>query len=1367
VTLTYTAPSGTNAAFTVKYTNYPVRTNFGCTGISDYGTNGTTTASLISEIDLPDWNATTNPNSRYTFAYEPTPSHSGFVTGRLASVTLPTGGTISYVYTGGSSGNITCADGSTSGLQRSTPDTGSNYWNYSRTPGTGAAYTTTITDPERDTLAPNGNDTVIQFQGIYESQRQVYQASHTAGTLLRQWTTCYNTNTSNCNTTAITLPITQRNVTDQYGSSGPQCQHIYKYNSVGGLIEQDDYDYPSATALLRKTLITYASLNNITAFRQQVTVQNGAGTPVSQTNYNYDEPNTLTTTSGIAQHTSVTGSRGNLTSINYPVSGLTSHFKYYDTGSPNTSQDVNGATTTYNYGTDNAANCQMAFPTSISEPLSMSRSMSWNCMGGVQLNATDENSQVTSTTYNDPYFWRPNDVTDQLANQTAITYQPNSTNCCPWAVASSLTFNNGNSVAIHVQYKDGLGRRYVDQQLQGPGSSTLDSVSYTFDANGRSYSVSVPCAASWAATCSTPKTKQTYDALNRPLVTTDGGGGTVTYSYSSNDVLVTVGPAPSGENTKRRQLEYDALGRLTSVCELTAGASPWLGGTCAQNISQIGYWTKYTYDALGDLLTVAQNAQSSGNQQTRTYTYDAMGRLTAETNPESGTVNLSYDTVPSSCYNYGDNQSGDLTRRSDANGNTICPHYDSLHRLSDVGSSGPNTTPCKRFRYDAGTNGVSGSIPSGITANNIKGRLMEAETDNCSAWPPTPITDEWFSYTARGETSDVYESSPHSGVYYHSASTYWANGALNQLNAYVGSTLNYSANWNVDGEGRPYSNYPVTSTTYNAASQPAQVNFTWGDSDSYAYDPNTGRMKQYQFTVNGQSNTGALTWNPNGTLGSLNITDAFNSANTQTCNYAHDDLVRIVSANCGSAAAQTFSYDPFGNLNKAGSPYSFNAFYSTSTNRISCIGGSGQNCAGGVIPAYDSNGNITSDSNHTYAWDADGNSVSLDGVAITFDALDRMVEQNRSGAYTQFVYSPTGFKMQILNGQTVTRNFVPLPGGSTAVYNTTAFQDVRHRDWLGSSRFASTASRTMYYDGAYAPFGEPYAQSGSAELSFTGMNSDTTSGVYDFMYREYSDQGRWPSPDPAGLAAVDPTNPQSWNRYSYVLNRPINSIDRTGLHPAIYAPDCATALDVSPQCSGGGPGSLMGGTGLGAIFGNDIFDAIAGASGTFLSLNMYGQLSFGFSIELYQTTLQLVDALNASLKSGPPCPGCVIFVGNVAVMFPPGDFQFSTSSGWQVTQMNLGTDTLTSGVLPDLANALDYGTWLSSAFPPGSAAASAYLQVFQNMYFAGVAELCAANGSSCQNLASDLAGAVGTPDAPFPLNRLPFPSPGPPPPKPN
>jgi hypothetical protein len=41
--------------------------------------------------------------------------------------------------------------------------------------------------------------------------------------------------------------------------------------------------------------------------------------------------------------------------------------------------------------------------------------------------------------------------------------------------------------------------------------------------------------------------------------------------------------------------------------------------------------------------------------------------------------------------------------------------------------------------------------------------------------------------------------------------------------------------------------------------------------------------------------------------------------------------------------------------------------------------------------------------------------------------------------------------------------------------------------------------------------------------------------------------GRLMSPDPSGLAYADPTNPQTLNLYSYVLNNPLRFTDPTGL----------------------------------------------------------------------------------------------------------------------------------------------------------------------------------------------------------------------------
>jgi RHS repeat-associated protein len=325
--------------------------------------------------------------------------------------------------------------------------------------------------------------------------------------------------------------------------------------------------------------------------------------------------------------------------------------------------------------------------------------------------------------------------------------------------------------------------------------------------------------------------------------------------------------------------------------------------------------------------------------------------------------------------------------------------------------------------------------------------------------------------------------------------------------------------------------------SHNDDVQLTQVNLGSSDSDAFGYDSNTDAMTQYKFNVNGQSVTGNPTWNTNGTLQSLNIADPFNSSNTQNCTYAHDDLVRLQSVNCGSGWSQTFSYDAFGNISKSGTN-SFQPTYSWLTNQMTAIGSS--------TPTYDANGNVTNDFLHTYAWDAVGRPVTIDGVGVTYDALGRMVEQNKSGTYSEIVYAPGGAKLAIMNGQTLTKAFVSLVGGSMAIYNSSGLAYYRHPDWLGSSRLASTPARAMYFDTAYAPFGESYAQAGTADLSFTSMNQDAVSNLYDFPVREYGIQGRWPSPDPAGLASVSLTDPQTLNRYAFVRNDPVDFFDPQG-----------------------------------------------------------------------------------------------------------------------------------------------------------------------------------------------------------------------------
>jgi RHS repeat-associated protein len=68
-----------------------------------------------------------------------------------------------------------------------------------------------------------------------------------------------------------------------------------------------------------------------------------------------------------------------------------------------------------------------------------------------------------------------------------------------------------------------------------------------------------------------------------------------------------------------------------------------------------------------------------------------------------------------------------------------------------------------------------------------------------------------------------------------------------------------------------------------------------------------------------------------------------------------------------------------------------------------------------------------------------------------------------------------------------------------------------------------------------------------ASSKFTGKERDAESGLDYFGARHYaSSYGRFASPDPL-MASARISRPQTWNRYSYVLNNPLNLIDPLGM----------------------------------------------------------------------------------------------------------------------------------------------------------------------------------------------------------------------------
>jgi RHS repeat-associated protein len=526
---------------------------------------------------------------------------------------------------------------------------------------------------------------------------------------------------------------------------------------------------------------------------------------------------------------------------------------------------------------------------------------------------------------------------------------------------------------------------------------------------------------------------------------------------------------------------------------------------------------------------------------------------------------------------------GKLTCVVDPNGTQYVFLYDPIGRLTDIGAGGVSSSTCKRFRFDTST-GVLGSIPTGITITNPFGRLVEAETDDCT-FPVTvahQITDEWFSYDAAGHMTDMWEKTPHSTQYYHSVATFYEDGQVASLQ--LASPSLYTVSFGLDGEGRlststdtTHSKTMATGATFFPAANPETLN--WGtDKDEYTIDA-IKRISNYKFVVGAANLNGALTWNDNDTLKTLTTTDGFNAGGSLTCNSGYDDKKRITSFDCGAGNwGQTFTYDPYDNLTKtqmashAGT--SWNPTYSATTNHYNC----------GVACIYDSNGNVKGDGVAVYGWNefsklawtaASGTpTCGTSGRCITYDAFGRILETSTGSTWVERWYTQLG-ETANMSGTTINFAYWPAPLGSTSLVtgNGTSYF-FEHKDWVGSVRVASSNGHTVTIDRAFTPYGEVSAQFGTGVAAkyynFAGLTANFDQGVmYDSPNRELSIVGRWLSPDPAN---------QGWNQYAYPTN-PNSFNDPSGL--------CETKGD-SCFFGGGNEGNDWGGGFWGdGFWGND------------------------------------------------------------------------------------------------------------------------------------------------------------------------------------
>ncbi len=609
-------------------------------------------------------------------------------------------------------------------------------------------------------------------------------------------------------------------------------------------------------------------------------------------------------------------------------------------------------------------------------------------------------------------------------------------------------------------------------------------------------------------------------ALPAPWGNNSSSTGTVTTVYDGQYVTVT------DQTGKVRRSFSDAFGRTLRVDEPNAGGQ--LGAVSTPNQA-----TTYQYNVQGNMTGVIQGGQS------RSFVYDSLSRLTSSTTPEAGTTTYTYDA------------GGNPLTRTDSRGVVISSQYDELNRMklrSYTLPSGVGVTSTDRFVYD-GNESSAGTIPY------AKGRLTKIVNDNA--------TSEIRGFDAAGRVTSARQTID--GINYDTSYTYNLNGSLLTETYPSGrvTTHSYASNGDLAGvSGRPAGGTNKTyASGFEYAAQGAVTKFQYGNG-LWEETGFNSLMQPTSITLRKQATT---LWNVSydyGTSdnnGNIKSQSILHPGITQPLvqNYTYDSLNRLSQAvetqNGVEQWKQTFTYDRFGNRTVVAgqttpSLVGPNPVINQANNRITPQAGEGY--------GYDSAGNLTFDKDgKKFVFDANNrvtqffqNQTSQTPVAeYRYDATGKRVKKIVGNVTTIFVYDGFGnlISEYSINGQTLTPR--------------TQFLTV---DRVSSQRVISDSQGTVTSRRDFAPFGEelptstprPLGQGyGSSQdrtrQKFGTYERDEESGL-DFAQARYyqANSGRFTSVDSA-MGSGHATDPQTWNRYAYVKNNPVNKIDPDGLYP--------------------------------------------------------------------------------------------------------------------------------------------------------------------------------------------------------------------------
>ncbi len=202
--------------------------------------------------------------------------------------------------------------------------------------------------------------------------------------------------------------------------------------------------------------------------------------------------------------------------------------------------------------------------------------------------------------------------------------------------------------------------------------------------------------------------------------------------------------------------------------------------------------------------------------------------------------------------------------------------------------------------------------------------------------------------------------------------------------------------------------------------------------------------------------------------------------------------------------------------------------------------------------SYDAAGNLLNDGNCAYTYNDENEVTAVAGCATAsyvYNAGGQRVRSIVNGTSADAVYDLQGRVVgEYGSGPEWNWGGIYANGRLAASYaDSTTFFPLS--DPLGTPRVWMTSGGAVSQDCANLAFGDG-ATCTADGAQFTGQIHDSATGLDNFKARYYSPMlGRFLTPDPAGMAAVDPNDPQTWNRYAYLNNSPLSATDPSGLTP--------------------------------------------------------------------------------------------------------------------------------------------------------------------------------------------------------------------------